>query len=113
MKHRTIEARAQRETPRREKIMLLRWHGRKCKRGRPVAPDRQSTTSSGIGLIRPLEAAAKKLGAQILLEHRMTGIIRANPTSDRVIGITASNQGKSLNIRARKAVIIATGGSTG
>ena len=81
--------------------------------GRPVAPDRQATTSSGIGVIRPLEAAARKLGVQIFLQHRMTSIIRENPTSGRVLGITATNDGKSLNIRARKGVIIATGGSTG
>jgi len=80
--------------------------------GRPVPPDRQATTSSGIGLIRPLEASARKLGVQILLQHRMTSIIRENPTAGRVLGITATNQGKTLNIRARKGVIIATGGST-
>ncbi len=78
--------------------------------GRPVAAERQATTSSGIGLIRPLEATARKLGAQILLQHKMASIIRENPTSGRVLGITATNQGKTLNIRARKGAIIATGG---
>ena len=34
-------------------------------------------------------------------------------SSGRVLGITATNEGKTLNIRARKGVIIATGGSTG
>src|SRR5262249_11873355 len=80
--------------------------------GRPVAVDRQSTTSSGIGLVRPLEATARKLGVQILLQHRMTSIIRENPAAGRVIGITATNQDKTLRILARKGVIIATGGST-
>ena len=69
-------------------------------------------TSSGIGLVRPLEAAARKLGVQILLQHRMTNIIRENPISGRVIGITAMHQDKTLRILARKGVIIATGGST-
>ena len=63
--------------------------------GRPVAADRQATTSSGVGLIRPLEATARKLGVEILLQHRMTSIIRENPTSGRVLGITATNQGKT------------------
>ena len=81
--------------------------------GKPVAPDRQATTSSGVGLIRPLEVTARKLGVQILLQHRMTSIVRENGTSGRVLGITATNEGKTLNIRARKGVIIATGGSTG
>ena len=40
--------------------------------GKPVEPSVQATTSGGIGLIRPLEAAAMKLGIQILLGHRMT-----------------------------------------
>jgi hypothetical protein len=57
-----------------------------------------------------MEAAARKLGAQILLQHRMTGIVRETQNSGRVLGIRASNNGKTLNIRAKKAVIIGTGG---
>ncbi len=81
--------------------------------GKPADPIIAKMLSSGNGLMRPLEAAAKKAGVQILLEHRMTAIFRQQPNSGRVIGIAAGNNGKSLNIRARKAVIIATGGSTG
>ena len=78
--------------------------------GVPVPPEQAATGSSGIGLIRPLEAAAKKAGVQILLQHRMTGLVREQPTSGRVLGIRATNQGKALTIRARKGVVIATGG---
>jgi succinate dehydrogenase/fumarate reductase flavoprotein subunit len=78
--------------------------------GHPVDAATAATGSSGIGLIRPLEAAARKAGVQILLEHRMTSIIRQQPNSGRVLGIAATNQGKTVNIRARKAVIIGTGG---
>ena len=49
---------------------------------------------------------------QILLKHRMTSLIRQEPSSGRVLGIKATNEGKTLNIRARKGVILATGGST-
>ncbi len=42
--------------------------------GGPVSPERAATTSSGVGLIRPLEATARKLGVQILLQHRMASI---------------------------------------
>ena len=70
------------------------------------------TISGGIGIVRPLEAAAKKAGVQILLEHRMTSIIRENNNTGRVTGITVEAKGKKLNIRARKGVIVATGGST-
>jgi succinate dehydrogenase/fumarate reductase flavoprotein subunit len=96
--------------PRENHAAAMAWP--QVQTGRPVAAERQATTSSGIGLIRPLEATARKLGVEILLQHRMTSIIRENPTSGRVLGITATNQGKTMNIRARKGVIIATGGST-
>ena len=81
--------------------------------GKPVDPAVQATTSSGVGLIRPLEAAAKKAGVQILLRHKMTGVFRQAPTSGRVVGVEVDAGGTKLNIRARKAVILATGGSTG
>ena len=81
--------------------------------GKPADPIIQKTLSSGNGLMRPLEAAAKKAGVQILLEHKMTAIFREQPTSGRVVGIEVDNNGQRLNIRARKAVIIATGGFTG
>ena len=51
---------------------------------------------------------------QILLEHRMTALYRETPASrPRASASRWSNNGKTVNIRARKAVIIATGGSTG
>jgi succinate dehydrogenase/fumarate reductase flavoprotein subunit len=78
--------------------------------GGPVAPEKAATSSSGVGLIRPLEASARKLGVQILLQHKMTGIVRENPTTGRVLGISATTQGKTVNIRARKGVIIGSGG---
>jgi succinate dehydrogenase/fumarate reductase flavoprotein subunit len=68
---------------------------------------------AGAGLIRPLEAAAKKAGVDILLDHRMTTIHRETPRDGRVTGVAVAHNGKTLNIRARKAVIVATGGSTG
>lgn len=81
--------------------------------GKAQPPERQATTSSGIGLIRPLEVTARKMGVEILLNHRMTDIIREERTSGRVLGIRATNEGRTLHIRARKGVVIATGGSTG
>lgn len=81
--------------------------------GKPVDPAVAASYSTGNGLMRPLEAAAKKAGVQILLEHRMTGIYRQGQNSGPVLGISVDNKGKKMNIRARKAVIIGTGGSTG
>ena len=81
--------------------------------GKPANPIIQATFSSGNGLMRPLEAAARKAGVQILLEHKMTAIYRQTQSSGPVLGIAVDNNGTKLNIRARKAVIIGTGGSTG
>ena len=78
--------------------------------GMPVSPEHQATTSLGVGLIRPLEATARKLGVQILVQHKMMNIIRENSSSGRVLGIAVANQGKTLNFRAKKGVIIGTGG---
>ncbi len=80
--------------------------------GKPANPIIQATLSSGNGLMRPLEAAARKAGVQILLQHKMTRIYRQTPSSGPVLGIAVDNNGAELNIRARKAVIIGTGGST-
>ena len=81
--------------------------------GEPADPTVQKTRSSGNGLMRSLEIAAKKAGVEILLEHRMKSIYRQRQTSGPVLGIAVDHKGTGLNIRARKAVIIGTGGSTG
>ncbi len=80
--------------------------------GGPADPDDEEIRA-GAGLMRPLHAAALNAGVEVLLEHRMTAIRRDNPRDGRVIGIEVDNKGRTLNIRARKAVIIGTGGSTG
>jgi succinate dehydrogenase/fumarate reductase flavoprotein subunit len=80
--------------------------------GGPADPD-DDEIRAGAGLIRPLEAAALKAGVAILLEHRMTAIHRETPRDGRVLGIAVDHKGARLNVRAEKAVIVATGGSTG
>jgi succinate dehydrogenase/fumarate reductase flavoprotein subunit len=90
---------------------------------------------AGTGVIRPLENSARAKGVKFLLNYKMTGLVRENPGAGRVIGVTArytprimpgqSTPLKSfrsdgnidstqpeMNVRARKAVIIATGGMT-
>src|SRR5207244_8657583 len=68
---------------------------------------------NGAGLVRRLAESARRKGAEILLRHKMTRIIRGQPSSGKVLGITVTNQGNTLNIQARKGVVIATGGHTG
>lgn len=88
--------------------------------------------SRGAGLIRPLEESARSKGTQFLLNYHMDHIIREGQKGN-VIGITASYRPRFLpgstaplksyrahgnieitkanvNVRAKKAVIIATGG---
>ena len=79
----------------------------------PIASERVThhPTRVGSGLIRALEKSARAKGAEILLEHRMTRIIRENPFSGRVLGITAVHRGMTVNIRATKGVLVAAGGS--
>ena len=56
---------------------------------------------------------AVKAGVEILLEHKMVALYRQAPNAGRVLGVAVETNGTSLTIRARKAVIIATGGSSG
>jgi FAD binding domain len=81
--------------------------------GCPVDPEVAATTSSGNGLMRPLERAARDAGVRILLEHRMTSLHRESPNAGRVLGVEVANGTRGIGIRARKAVILATGGSMG
>jgi hypothetical protein len=75
-----------------------------------VAPHRNR---NGSGLVRRLAESARKKGAQILLKHKMTSIVRERPNSGQVLGIVVKNGSNTINIRALKGVIIATGGHTG
>lgn len=96
--------------PRENHAAVMNWP--MVQTGAPADPSVQATMSSGNGLIRPLEAAAAKAGVVVLLEHKMMSLYRQHPDSGRVIGIAADNKGKKVNIRAKKAVILATGGSS-
>ncbi len=75
-----------------------------------VAPHRGR---NGSGLVRRLEESARKAGVQFLLKHSMTSIIRENPRSGRVLGITARFNGKDINVQGKKGVYVGTGGNPG
>ena len=80
--------------------------------GKPAPAEKRTTMSTGNGLMHPLAAAARKAGVEILLKHKMTVIHRETPRSGPVLGISCDNDGKVVNIRAHKAVVVGTGGST-
>ena len=65
--------------------------------------------SSGAGLIKPLESFAKNKGVEILLEHKMTRIIRKAGTAGRVLGVEVQAGRSKLYFKARKALILGTG----
>src|SRR6185295_17992986 len=89
----------------------------------------------GTVVYRALENSAKKKNVRFLLNYHMDAIFRETPTSGRVLGIKASytprflpgsttpmkpfrSDGvidmttRTITVRARKAVIVATGGSS-
>jgi hypothetical protein len=97
--------------PREMHAAVMHWP--MVQTGKPAHPAVQEITSSGNGLMRPLEAAARRAGVDILLRHRMVALHREAPAAGRVLGVAVQAGGETFNIRAGKAVIIATGGSTG
>ena len=80
----------------------------------PVASERVThhQTRVGSGLVRALEKSARAKGVRVLLRHKMTSIVREGPAAGRVLGITATHDGRTVNIAANKGVLVATGGST-
>jgi 3-oxosteroid 1-dehydrogenase len=85
----------------------------KAPRGRVLLPEGASDSMSDGGqvAIRTLSTAARRDGVDVRLSHRAQRVIRNS--SGEVVGVEA-NVGKDriVRIRARKAVIFATGGFT-
>jgi len=89
----------------------------------------------GTGLIRPLENSARAKGVKFLLNYKMTSFVREGEKSGRLIGVTTAYTPRimpgestplksfrsdgnidsikpAMAIRAKQAVIVATGGMT-
>ena len=66
----------------------------------------------GLGVTLMLMRGAEKRGVSLLLEHKMTRLIRAAGDGP-VIGVEVDAKGKTLTIKARKAVVVTTGGWSG
>jgi 3-oxosteroid 1-dehydrogenase len=72
---------------------------------------RDTMSDGGLHAVRTMSEAAKKAGVDIRTGHRVQRVIVDD--SGHVVGVEADNSaGKSLRIKARKAVIFATGGFT-
>jgi hypothetical protein len=83
-------------------------------------PNEPTTPARGSGFVRPLEKTARRIGVEILLQQQMTRIHRESQLAGRVTGIATIEvddsykpKTRTMNIRARKGIVIATGGSAG
>ena len=72
---------------------------------------------NGSGIVRALEQSARKKGVEILLSHKMTNVVREGDRRGRVMGATFVQVDReftptstTLNVRARRGVILCTGG---
>lgn len=65
------------------------WNGASSFTASAAAPG----GAGGTALMRPMEAKARALGVQFLLNTRMTGVIREQPYAGNVLGITAVSTG--------------------
>ena len=71
----------------------------------------------GSGLVRALERSARQKGVEFLLSHKMTSLVRDGNEPGRVIGTTLIEvdrnfkpTNRTLNVRARKGIVLCTGG---
>jgi urocanate reductase len=83
-------------------------------------PNEVTNPGRGSGFVRPLARTARQMGVDIMLQLQMTKIHRESQLAGRVVGITAVEvdnsyrpRSRTVNIRAHKGIIIATGGSAG
>jgi len=72
----------------------------------PLRPDGQ--LGHGIELIRQLKAWLTARQVPMLVNHAVTGVLKNQ--KGQVIGVSANTAGGPMRLRARKAVIFATGG---
>jgi len=80
----------------------------KTPRGRPLCPAKpDGSQGGGADLIGQLEAFLAARDVPILTDHRVIRLIMADGA---VVGVEAEYAGRTINVRARKAVIFGSGG---
>lgn len=63
----------------------------------------------GAALWNAIAAQAEKAGARVQCNTRVSRLIQ-HPVTKRIVGVAAERDGKTLAVRARKAVVLASGG---
>ena len=64
----------------------------------------------GAAIVKALKSQVDKRNIPILLQHKLTGIVREKPLEEMVAGAEVDNKGKKLHFKAKKAVVLGTGG---
>ena len=95
-----------------------------------------NAVGNGVALSRPLEFSAREKGVEFMLHRRFDDLVREQPFSGRILGITAQysprrhpetgeimqsywqngnidERRETVNIRARRGVVLASGGHSG
>jgi hypothetical protein len=77
--------------------------------GRALGPLKEDgTMGGGVDMMAQLGAALKERSIPVLLNHRAMRLVKNN--EGRVVGLEAESAGNVVSLRARKAVVFATGG---
>jgi 3-oxosteroid 1-dehydrogenase len=77
--------------------------------GRALGPLKEDgTMGGGVDMMAQLGAALRKRNIPILLNHRAMRLVKND--EGRVVGVEAESAGQEVSLRARKAVVFATGG---
>jgi flavocytochrome c len=74
-------------------------------RTHPVA-----NNGKGAAIIAALKVQAEKRKIPILLEYKLTGVVREKQLTGVVQGVEVEHRGRKLYIKGKKAVVLATGG---
>jgi flavocytochrome c len=64
----------------------------------------------GGAIVKTLKAQVDRRGIPILLEHTLTGLVRERAADAPVLGVQLQAAGATFAVRARKGVVLATGG---
>jgi hypothetical protein len=76
--------------------------------GRGINPDPEKGGSGAVPV--QMQAWTDAHDVPLLLEHRVTGVYQNS--AGEVVGVIADNNGATVNVRAKKAVVFGTGGFT-
>ncbi|MEM2236659.1 MAG: flavocytochrome c [Nitrososphaerota archaeon] len=79
--------------------------------GGQSVPRTHSVIGGGAALHNALKKEVEKRGIQVLLEHKVTNIIREEANGGRILGVKVETaDGKAKYIKAKKAVVLTAGG---